>query len=140
MLAIYGGASESDAFDDETEAMGGIEWRSDFRQLIVTPMIGGFVTSDGSLYGYGGLFVDLDLTDRFVVRPSLAVGAYSEGSGKDLGGTLEFRTAIELAWRFENLSRLGVEFAHVSNAGIHDYNPGMETLTVNYSLPLDSLF
>ncbi len=103
-------------------------------------MVGGFVTTDGGLYGYGGVFVDLSLTDNFVVRPSVAVGAYSRGSGKDLGGVVEFRTAIEAAWRFANQSRLGVEFSHISNASIYDHNPGTEILTVNYSVPIGSLF
>jgi hypothetical protein len=129
-----------DVFDEDAEALGAVEWRSDFTQLILTPMLGGFVTTDGSVYGYGGVFIDIYLTDQFVARPSAAVGAYSKGSGKDLGGTLEFRTAIELAWQFANSSRLGVELAHVSNAGIYDVNPGAETLTVNYSLPLSSIF
>ena len=53
---------------------------------------------------------------------------------------LEFRSGIEVAWRFDNRSRLGVEFTHISNAGIYDRNPGTETLTVNYSIPLDQLF
>jgi lipid A 3-O-deacylase len=130
----------ADVFDDDTAAMGAVEWRSDFTQLILTPMLGGFVTTDGSVYGYGGVFVDIYLTDQLVARPSAAVGAYSKGDGKDLGGTLEFRTAIELAWQFTDRSRLGVELAHISNAGIDDHNPGTETLTVNYSLPLSSIF
>jgi len=130
----------ADVFGDDSAAMGAVEWRSDYTQLILTPMVGGFATTDGSLYGYGGVFVDVFLTDQFVARPSFAVGAYSDGDGKDLGGTLEFRTALELAWMFMDRSRLGVELAHMSNAGIYDHNPGMETLTVNYSIPLGSLF
>ena len=137
-LSFYGGGF--DIFDDQTAAVGGVEWRSDFRKYILTPMAGGFVTTDGGLYGYGGVFIDVVLTDNFVIRPSAAVGAYSRGSGKDLGGTIEFRTAIEAAWRFDNQSRLGVEFSHISNAGIYDHNPGTETLTVNYSVPIGSLF
>ena len=75
-----------------------------------------------------------------MLRPSFAVGAYADGNGKDLGGVLEFRSAIALAWRFDDRSRLGVEFSHLSNAGIYDTNPGTENLTVNYSVPLDRLF
>ena len=130
----------ADIFHNDTAAMVGAEYRSDFKVLIVMPMVGGFVTTDGSLYGYGGIYTDFDLSDQVVLRPSFAVGAYSDGDGKDLGGVLEFRSGIELAWRFANRSRLGLEFTHISNAGIYDHNPGMETLTVNYSMPLDSLF
>jgi lipid A 3-O-deacylase len=129
-----------DITDDHTAALFGAEYRSDFTDLIFTPMVGGFVTTDGGLYGYGGVFIDLDLSKQVVLRPSLSVGAYSDGNGKDLGGVLEFRSAIELAWRFENRSRLGVEISHLSNAGIYDNNPGAESMTVNYAMPLEQLF
>ena len=129
-----------DVNDDETTGMLGVEYRSDFKDFILTPMAGGFITAEGGLYGYGGVFVDVVLGRRIVLRPAFAVGAYSDGDGKDLGGVLEFRSAISLAWRFDDRSRLGVEFAHLSNAGIYDDNPGTETLTINYSVPLDRFF
>ena len=137
-LAIYGGAS--DIFDDHTAAMFGVEYRTDFKDLILTPMVGGFVNTDGSAYGYGGVFVDFFFGKRVVLRPSFSVGAYEDGDGKDLGGVLEFRSAVALDWRFDDRSRLGIEFSHISNASIYDSNPGMEILTVNYSIPLDALY
>ena len=129
-----------DINDNDTTGLLGVEYRSDFKKFFLTPMAGGFVTAKGGLYGYGGVFVDLFLWRRLVLRPSFAVGAYADGNGKDLGGVLEFRSAIALAWRFDDRSRLGVEFSHLSNAGIYDTNPGTENLTVNYSVPLDRLF
>jgi hypothetical protein len=68
------------------------------------------------------------------------VGAYHEGNGKDLGGTLEFRSGLELAYRFDDRSRLGLEISHRSNASIYEDNPGEETLMVFYHLPLTKLF
>ena len=133
-------AGAFDVNDDDTTAMLGVQYRSDWKDLILTPMVGGFITAEGGLYGYGGVFVDIFLGRRVVLRPSFAVGAYSDGDGTDLGGWLEFRSAAELAWRFDDRSRLGLEFAHLSNAGIYDVNPGTETLTLNYSVPLDELF
>ena len=129
-----------DINDSDTTAMFGAEYRSDFKKFFLTPMAGAFVTTKGGVYGYGGVFVDLFLGRRVVLRPNFSVGAYSDGNGKDLGGVLEFRSAIELAWRFDDRSRLGLEFSHLSNAGIYDRNPGTENLTLNYSVPLDKLF
>lgn len=133
-------AGAFDVNDDMTAGLFGVEYRSDWKDLILTPMAGGFINSDGGLYGYGGVFVDVFLGRRIVLRPSFAVGAYAEADGKDLGGALEFRSAIELAWRFDDRSRLGIELSHLSNAGIYDENPGTENLTINYSVPLDVFF
>jgi lipid A 3-O-deacylase len=129
-----------DVNDDKTTGLLGVEYRSNWKDLILTPMAGGFINGDGGLYGYAGVFVDVFLGRRVVLRPSFAVGAYSDGDGKDLGGVLEFRSAIELAWRFDDRSRLGIELSHLSNAGIYDNNPGTENLTINYSVPLDVFF
>jgi len=129
-----------DVNDDSTTGMLGVEYRSAWKDLILTPMAGGFINADGGLYGYGGVFVDVFLGRRVVLRPSFAVGVYSDSDGKDLGGPLEFRSAIEIAWRFNDRSRLGLELSHLSNAGIYDENPGTENLTINYSVPLDVFF
>ena len=56
-------------------------------------------------------------------------------NGKELGGTLEFRTGAELAWRFDDYSRLGLALHHISNASIYDSNPGTEMLVLTYSVP-----
>ena len=34
-----------------------------------------------------------------------------------MGHVVEFRSAVELAYRFSNRARLGLEFYHLSNAG-----------------------
>ena len=50
---------------------------------------------------------------------------------------LEFRTSAELAYRFDNNNRIGVAITHLSNANIYNQNPGTETITLNYSVPMD---
>lgn len=129
-----------DVNDTDTTGLFGLEYRSDYKDLFLTPMAGGFVSADGAFYGYGGVFVDVFLGRRVVLRPNFSVGAFSDGDGKDLGGWLEFRSGIELAWRFDDRSRLGIELSHISNAGIYDRNPGTENLTINYSIPIDGWF
>ena len=118
-----------------------LEYRSDYKILdFVKPMVGLLSTSRGAVYGYGGFAVDLYLGQRFVVTPSLAIGAYSQGNDVELGTAApEFRSAIEIAYRFDDRSRLGVEFHHISNAGTSKKNPGAETLLLTYAYPLSKL-
>ena len=121
---------------DDSALAAGAEWQSGWRLWIFQPILGGMVTTDGSLYGYGGIATDIFFGNRWVLTPSFAVGAYSEGDGKDLGSTIEFRSSIAFAYRFDDRSRVGVRFYHLSNAGIGDHNPGVEVLDLTYSIPL----
>lgn len=121
--------------DDEALA-GGIEWLSNRRLWIFQPLAGAMITSEGGLYGYAGFGTDFFFGNRWVLTPSIAIGAYSEGNGLDLGHVVEFRSALTLAYRFDNRSRLGLRFYHLSNAGLGDDNPGVEVLDLTYSIPL----
>jgi hypothetical protein len=47
----------------------------------------------------------------------------------------QFRSSIALSYEFAHKARLGLSFAHISNAGIYDDNPGAEEIYVFYSLP-----
>jgi lipid A 3-O-deacylase len=128
------------AFDVRRE--GTAEFRGDFharRVLFAFRPVGGVMaTSRGSLYACGGFGYDLYLGSRFVFSPSFAPGLYSRGSGLELGSAVEFRSQVELLYRFKSRSRLGVLWSHMSNAGIGSTNPGAESLLVTFSVPLHS--
>jgi hypothetical protein len=126
-----------DVNDNETTFQGRIEYRSDRRFLLFKPMAGLMVTGEAGFYGYGGILMDLYFGRRWVLTPSFAVGAYEDGDGKDLGGTLEFRSAIELGYRLDDRARLGLAFDHISNASIYNDNPGTESLVLIYAIPLN---
>lgn len=102
----------------------------------IRPSLGIIATTDKSLYGYFCLSGDIFFGRRIVLTPQAAVGGYSAGDGQDLGGTLEFKTGATLAWRFDNHSRIGLGFHHISNANIYDHNPGTELLSLYYSHPI----
>ena len=68
----------------------------------------------------------------------MAAGYYDKCNGFDLGHELEFRSSVELSYRFDNRTRLGVSFYHMSNASIDADNPGTEVLSIVYSIPLGS--
>jgi lipid A 3-O-deacylase len=112
------------------------QYRSGLKLWIFQPMAGISATTDAAAYLYAGLSVDIFFGNRFVLRPSFAPGLFYEGNGKDLGSVIEFRSALELAYRFDDRSRLGLEISHRSNAGIDEHNPGEETLMLFYHLPL----
>ena len=97
-------------------------------------------TTDAATYGYAGIGVDVFFGPRWVATPTFAAGIYGNGDGKDLGNAVEFRSGLEVAYRFDDRSRLGLSFTHISNAGIGDRNPGVESLVLMYSVPFDRLF
>lgn len=125
--------------DHNQAAAFALEYRHGERFLIFKPVIGVMGTSDGSAYGYAGVATDFYFGNRIVARLSFAPGAYHRGHGLDLGSVLEFRSAGEIAYRFEDRSRIGITAAHISNAGIGHVNPGAEVLMLTYSMPIRKL-
>jgi hypothetical protein len=97
--------------------------------------VGLLVNGKGGVYGYGGFYADIAF-DRLVVTPLAAVGAYRRGDGPDLGGPLEFRLSINAAYELDNKSRIGLQIAHISNAGIYHRNPDDNEVLVTYAFPL----
>ena len=136
-------AFSAGAFDlgkDQTAAEGRLEYRSNIRLWVFKPFAGVMGTSDGGAFGYAGVLVDIFFGRRAVASLSFARGAYAEGSGKKLGHELEFRSQLELAYRFDDRARLGFSVSHISNASIGDKNPGAESLMLTYALPVGNIF
>ncbi len=130
------GVGAYDVLHNYTAAMGRAEYRFGSKLWVLTPLVGGEVTSDGSAYGYFGFALDIHLGDSWVFSPNEAAGAWTRGDGKELGSVVEFRSGGEIDYRFADESRLGVSFHHISNAGIGKHNPGEEEALAVYSLPL----
>ncbi|CAK0744135.1 lipid A 3-O-deacylase [Azospirillaceae bacterium] len=103
------------------------------------PWVGAEATSDGAIYGLGGVLIDVPL-GPFVFTPSFGAGLYTPGDGKKLGSVLEFRSMVELGYRFENQSRFTMGYSHISNGGLSQTNPGSNILSVYYHLPADWLW
>jgi lipid A 3-O-deacylase len=117
----------------------GLQGRGGGRVWVLHPMAGGMVTHKGSFDLYAGFSFDLFLGKRLVLRPSFAPGYFNKGSGKDLGYPLEFRSGLEVGWRFSNGTRLGVELNHISNGGLADRNPGANSLMLMVTIPTAKL-
>jgi len=134
---LVGNAGIFDVINEDTTAQLGLEYvfSEENKLWVFTPMIGGFVTADEAVYAYAGIRLDIFFGRRIVLTPNFAVGLFEEGNGRALGQPLEFRSGLELAYRFDNRARLGLAFHHLSNAGLSERNPGVETLVVRYAHP-----
>ncbi len=126
----------------DTAFEGRLEWRgADADKFwIFKPFAGVMGTSDGGAYGFAGVLIDVYFGNRIVLTPSFAPGLYAKGNGRDLGHVIEFRSGIELSYRFDDRSRLGIGISHMSNASIGNKNPGEETVFVTYAIPFGDLF
>lgn len=71
------GAGSFDVIDDGTTAEFRLEYRSDIRLWKFSPFVGAMANADGAFYGYGGLGLDLFLSERFVLTPNAGFGLYS---------------------------------------------------------------
>jgi len=104
----------------------------------VIPVTGAMATSRGILYTYGGFRMEIPMGGRWVGSGGWATGLYyrGDGDGKDLGGVVEFRTHLELAYRLRDESRVGLCLYHLSNGHVFSFNPGSESLLLTYSARL----
>lgn len=133
-LAVYGGAFE--AFkNDGSAAEIGIEYRFAPQASLfnLIPTLGIAMNSDGGYWGYAGVRYDWQLSPNWTLTPHLAIAAYEEGGGTNLGHDLEFRTGLDLAYHLSEDSKLALGIYHMSNADIGDENPGSESVIVTYS-------
>ncbi len=123
-------------FDIDEDRIGAarIELRWGEKLLFVGPAIGLLVTADRGVYGYGGIYADI-VYRRLVFTPLVGAGGYSEGDGKDLGGTFLFRASITLSYQFDNLIRLGVQGGHLSNGHLYDRNPSEQDGFITLAIP-----
>ncbi len=112
-----------------------LEYRSAERLWILKPFGGVMANSVGTLHAFAGVLLDVYLGEHFVLTPSFAPGLYSAGKGKDLGFPVEFRSQVEVSYRFWNGSRIGIGMNHISNAKLGRINPGIEALSITFSTP-----
>lgn len=120
---------------DERSPAGTIEYRFGRKVFVAGFSLGLVANSRGGLFGYAGLYSDLSYR-KLYLTPQMAIGGYHEGNSSNLGGVFQFRISTDLAYRFDSGHRLGVRAAHISNADIHDRNPGEEELLLIFSFPL----
>lgn len=117
-----------------------VEYRHDKKLFgLVKPFVAVAASnSSSSFFAGAGILMDLYFGKRFVVTPSFAPHYYKGGNSKlDLDYALEFRSQVEMAYRFDDRSRLGLAVSHYSNASLGKTNPGTESAILYYSIPVD---
>jgi hypothetical protein len=114
--------------------------KSPFEFLEFRSLVGIMANARGAGYLYLGLNLDMLFFGHLLFAPGFAAGYYWQGSGKNLGYPIEFRSGIELAWQFKSLHRLGVHFYHLSNASMGKRNPGEESFILFYDIPIKKGF
>ena len=80
---------------------------------LVKPWLGTERTAARNSFGIGGILVDVPL-GNFVFTPSFGGGRYSESDGRSQTTALEFRSSLALGYRFEDQSRLSLDYSHTS--------------------------
>jgi hypothetical protein len=71
------------------------------------------------------------------LRVTNMVGAHRRGSGRDLGSVLQFRTALDVGYRWRSGVEAGLGIDHRSNAGLGNLNPGLNTAYLFASFPFN---
>jgi lipid A 3-O-deacylase len=112
---------------------GKIELRVGRKFAFVGPAVGIFITNEGFSYGYAGIYADLRY-GRFILTPLVAAGVCHEGDGIDLGGPLEFRESLEIAYRVDERWLVGLSIAHISNGQVYEHNPGQNDLLLTIAV------
>jgi len=102
------------------------------------PTIGVSVTSDNDVWiGAGAKWSTQGVIDSpFFIESSLMPGYYSAGSGPNIGGTMQFRSAVGGGYTFDNGGTVTLLYDHRSNADTQIPNPGLETLSIRYAFTL----
>ena len=132
-----------DVFDEPDGVDARIEYRPQTNIIIdeLKPWLGIEATSQGSLWGGGGLLYNLDISDKLRLTPSLGLGLYTKGgSDIDLDSLLQFKTQIEASYKLKSESRIGLSLSHMSNGSLGNSNPGTEVISINYQIPLNQLY
>jgi hypothetical protein len=99
------------------------------------PFAGLEVTTDGTVFGLGGVVADIPI-GPVVFSPSFGAGLLEEGSGKDMGSVVHGRTTLELGYEFDNRWRISAHYSHISNGGLTETNPGVNLVGAYLHIPL----
>ena len=137
-FSIYTGTFDTiDKEGDDQSTLFGIEHKNPnlFRDTFLgkfSPISGGFMTGDSSVYLYTGVEGQSGL-GPLKILPSFAPGYYEKADGKDLGSVLEFKSEVKVGFDiFENLE-IGYSYSHISNNDWGKKNPGTDNQQITFS-------
>ena len=122
--------------DDKTSLFG-VEHKNPelFRNTFLgkfSPVTGGFITGDSSIYLYSGVEGQYGI-GPLKILPSFTPGYYQKGDGKDLGSALEFKSEIKFGIDIFENSKIGYSYSHISNNDWGSTNPGTDNQSITFS-------
>lgn len=126
-------------FDDKHEDAWryGVEYRMQPKTgYKLIPSFGVSWVNNQANYVYAEVRRDFEFAKNWLATPSFGIGRFSNEPELDLGDPLEFRSGVEVSYRFETGYRLGVVVYHLSNGGLSETNPGTDTVALSFSIPL----
>jgi lipid A 3-O-deacylase len=104
------------------------------------PVVGIAAQTSGSSFFYAGLAAPFLFGpgDRWEFVFEGGPGYYRQGSSNlDLGGKFEFHLGASLSYAVTDNGRLGVGIYHISNANLHNKNPGVNSILANWVFSFD---
>ena len=137
-ISFYAGTFDViDKEGDDQTTLFGIEHKNPtlFRDTFLgkfSPVSGGFMTGDSSVYLYTGVEGQYGV-GPLKILPSFTPGVYEKGDGKDLGSVLEFKSEIKLGIDIFENSQIGYSYSHISNNNWGDTNPGTDNQQITFS-------
>lgn len=137
--AVEGGVFDAVSGEQRAAAFGAEYRAAKVLFWNVRPFAGAGITSDQSVYGYGGIRLPTQWGKHVAITPSLAVGAHYRGEGKDLGDPpVLARFGIDFEYAFDGGLRLGLAYHHMSNGQVlgQTENPGTQIVGITVSTPL----
>lgn len=131
-----------DMFRDNQDTQYGLEIQAQrgLSRYDFKPLLGFMRTREQSHYLYTGISRTSFFTSGetgLAFTFSFGPGLYFYGAGEDtdLGHMFELKSSGGLVWQFADATRIGVHYAHLSNASVALENPGTEMVTLTYQLP-----
>ena len=68
-------------------------------------------------------------------QPTFGTSLTDTGDGPDIGGSLQFRSALGVGYQFDNGATILAAYDHRSNADTQPLNPGLETVSIRLAIP-----
>lgn len=95
------------------------------------------VVETGDVFAGIGISGVYDMNNNWFIETSVMPGAYHESSPEnDLGSAFEIRSMLAVGKRFGNGQAVSLGLSHKSNASTADENPGVNSLTLRWHMPL----
>ena len=128
------GAGVAQIFDPDLRGMVTFEYRYAAGPLRASPWLAAEATTTDRFFGFGAS-LDIPIGQRTILTPAFGGSMYLEHDGLGLGWHLEYRSSLEVTWPVGG-ARIGAAFAHFSNMGLGNHNPGTEILRVMWIVPI----